>query len=270
MDSEGLPVTLYQGDCVEVLSRLPPLSVDLVFADPPFNIGYEYDEYDDRKTPEEYAAWCERWLVRCGRVLTQRGSLVIAIGEEYAAEMKLLAEAVAAVKRRQTIQWVYNFGVHCEGRFGRNHTTIYQFTKSKQHTFNADSIRVPSLRQTKYKDKRAVAKGRVPGNVWEVPRVCGSFKERCGWHKAQMPEEVLDRIVLAFSNPGDTVLDPFAGSGTTLAVAAARSRRAIGVELSSAYCDGIRNRIGRERVEWIAPSSSAAPVTSGSGGAGSG
>src|SRR6185436_3935643 len=126
---------------------------------------------------------------------------------------------------------------------------------------NIDSIRVPSARQLVYADKRAHAKGRLPDdtwilrpqdipesfgsdeNVWYFPRVCGTFKERAGWHGCQMPEQLLGRIITACSNPGEIVLDPFGGSGTTLVVAKKLERRFVGFELSKNYAVQIQARL---------------------------
>jgi site-specific DNA-methyltransferase (adenine-specific) len=128
-------------------------------------------------------------------------------------------------------------------------------------TFNLDAIRVPSARQLVYGDKRANPKGRLPDDTWILrpqdlpqafgsdedtwyfPRVCGTFKERTGWHGCQMPEQLLGRIIRACSNRDDLVLDPFAGSGTTLAVAKKLGRQFLGFELSKQYCRQARKRL---------------------------
>ena len=117
---------------------------------------------------------------------------------------------------------------------------------AKRFTFNDGdpAVRIKSDRQKKYNDRRANPDGKLPGDVWtEFPRVCGTFKERVGWHPCQMPEALLERIVCACSRPGDVVLDPFAGSGTTLAAAARQGRRWIGVELSEKYARRAEKRI---------------------------
>ena len=128
-------------------------------------------------------------------------------------------------------------------------------------TFNLDAIRVPSARELVYGDKRACPTGRLPDDTWILrpqdlpegfgadadtwyfPRVCGTFKERSGWHGCQMPEQLLGRIVRASSHAGDVVLDPFGGSGTTLAVAKKLGRRFFGVELSEQYAARIEERL---------------------------
>jgi DNA modification methylase len=261
--SPPLPVDrIEQGDCLELLARVPSESVHLAFADPPFNIGYAYDTYDDRRTADDYLAWSKRWLGEVIRVLRPDGSFWLAIGDEYAAELKVMATRELGLTCRSWVVWYYTFGVHCKSKFARSHAHLFHFVRDPEaFTFNVDAIRVPSARELVYADKRANAAGRLPddtwilrpqdlpegftadGDTWYFPRVCGTFKERSGWHGCQMPEQLLGRIIRASSHEGDTVLDPFAGSGTTLAVAKKLRRRYFGCELSEQYAERIRERL---------------------------
>jgi site-specific DNA-methyltransferase (adenine-specific) len=245
-----------------MLARLPDASVHLAFADPPFNIGYDYDTYDDRRTADDYLAWSRRWIGGVQRVLRPDGTLWLAIGDEYAAELKVLATRELGFTCRSWVVWYYTFGVNCRSKFSRSHAHLFHLVKDPAaFTFNSDAIRVPSARELVYGDKRANPRGRLPDDTWVLrpqdlpagfgsdedtwyfPRVCGTFKERSGWHGCQMPEQLLGRIIRASSHPDDVVLDPFAGSGTTLAVAKKLGRRFIGCELSEAYAERIRARL---------------------------
>lgn len=234
---------LVNGDCLEALPKVRSESVDLIVTDPPFNIGLKYDEYGDSKDQAVYLSWVRSWVKELRRVIKRDGSIFVAIGDKYAAEFKGILDQ--HFHMRNWIIWHYTFGVYCTGKFGRDHTHVLYYTRSpKGFKFRSDRILVPSARQTKYNDKRAVSKGRIPGDVWDFPRVCGTFKERNkAKHPCQMPEAILDRIVKVASDPGDVVLDPFAGSGTTLAVAKKLGRRYIGMELSENYCYGILARL---------------------------
>src|SRR5882757_5386494 len=227
---------IHTGDCLRHLAELPAGCVDLAFADPPFNIGYEYDTYDDRKAKKDYLAWTEKWLAGVRRVLKPSGSFYVAIGDEYAAELKVRLDDLG-LTMRNWIVWHYTFGVNCSHKFNRSHAHILYYVRDpKRYTFNPDGVRVPSARMTTYADRRANPVGKLPDDTWVLrpqesdehflpgqdtwfeSRVCGTFKERVS-HPCQMPEAVLERIIRVATRPGGLVLDPFAGSGTTLAAA---------------------------------------------------
>ncbi len=254
--------SLHQGDCIKGLAHLEPGSVDLVFADPPFNIGYDYDLYEDRKSADEYLAWSKKWAEAVKKALKPSGTFWLAIGDDFAAELKTLLQRDLGFCCRSWVIWYYTFGVNCTKKFSRSHTHLFHFVKDpKNFTFNADAIRVPSARQTVYADVRAHSKGRLPDDtwilrphdlengfvsdqdVWYFPRVCGTFKERAGFHGCQMPEQLLARIIKTSSKPGDLVVDPFAGSGSTLVVAKKLGRRCLGFELSENYAKRIHERL---------------------------
>ena len=249
-------------DCLKGLTELAPGSVDLAFADPPFNIGYDYDEYDDRQEAEAYLDWSRQWLGGVHRALKPSGTFWLAIGDEYAADLKVIAAREFGFVCRSWVIWYYTFGVHCKKKFARSHAHLFHFVKdAKDFAFNIEAIRVPSARQLVYADSRANPAGRVPddtwilrpqdipegfqaeSDTWYVPRVCGTFKERKGWHGCQMPEQILGRIIKVSSNAGNVVLDPFAGSGTTLAVAKKLGRHWVGFELSKEYARQAQARL---------------------------
>jgi site-specific DNA-methyltransferase (adenine-specific) len=260
---------ILRGDCIELMRQMPAGAIDLVFADPPFNIGYEYDAYHDRQDPDEYVAWCRSWFAEVHRALKLHGTFWLAIGDEYAAELKVAAEHQVGFTTRSWVVWYYTFGVNCTRKFSRSHAHLFHFVKDENtFTFNAEDpqVRVPSARALVYADKRANPHGRLPDDTWilrpqDLPdgfqpaddtwyfaRVAGTFKERQGFHGCQMPEQLLGRIIRVSSNPGDVVLDPFAGSGTTLAVAKKLRRQWIGCELSEEYV-----RAATERLSAIRP-----------------
>lgn len=259
---------LHQGDCIELLKSLDAESVDLVFADPPFNIGYKYDVYDDKKQEEDYLRWSLEWMSQVHRVLKSDGTFWLAIGDEYAAELKVEAKKIG-FQCRSWVIWYYTFGVNCVNGFSRSHTHLFHFVKDpKRFTFNRlnPQIRVQSARQLVYADARANPNGRLPDNTWitrpqDAPlsfgpshdtwyfaRVAGTFKEREGFHGCQMPEQLLARIIRVSSNPQDLVLDPFGGSGTTLCVAKKLGRQFMGFELSEEYARKIELRLEKTQV----------------------
>ena len=258
-----LATGIQHGDCLEKMAALPPESIDLVFADPPFNIGYDYDVYRDDRDADDYLAWSRRWITAVHRVTAPTGAFWLAIGDEYAAELKVIAGQVGFTCRSWVI-WYYTFGVNCKYKFTRSHAHLFHFVKDpSSFTFNADdpAVRVPSARQLVYNDRRANHKGRLPDDTWILrpqdlpagltagedtwyfPRVAGTFKERAGFHGCQMPEQLLGRIIRSCSNGGDVILDPFSGSGTTSVVAKKLGRHPVAFDLSEQYV-----QLGRRRL----------------------
>ncbi len=236
------------GDCIELLGTVREPFAELIFADPPFNIGYQYDKYKDRVKSERYIAWTEDWMGACVDVLTPTGSFYIAIGDEYAAHVRLIGEKLGLTLRNWII-WHYTFGQQTRTKFARAHTHIFYFVKdAADFVFNDFAIRVPSDRELTYNDKRADPRGKMPDDVWnKYSRLCGTFKERQGWHPCQMPELLLARIISVSSNPADLVLDPFIGSGTTAAVAHSLGRRYAGMDISENYVENVKKRLGETK-----------------------
>ncbi len=203
--------------------------------------------------------------VRCQLRVKPTGTFWLAIGDEYAAELKMIAQDELGLTCRSWVIWYYTFGVNCVRGFSRSHTHLFHFVKNSEHfTFNSENplIRVLSARQMVYADNRANPKGRLPDNTWilrpqDAPpssfapmhdtwyfaRVAGTFKEREGFHGCQMPEQLLGRIIRVSSNPGELVLDPFVGSGTTLATAKKLGRQWLGFELSHDYVKRATERV---------------------------
>ncbi len=258
---------IHHGDCIVGMNAMPAGSVDLAFADPPFNIGYDYDVYNDARARHEYLDWSHAWIASVHRALKPDGTFWLAIGDEYAAELKLISQEVGFHCRSWVI-WYYTFGVNCKAKFSRSHAHLFHFVKNaEQFTFRSDLLenRIPSARQLVYADKRANSVGRLaddtwilrpqdlvdcltPGeDTWYFPRVAGTFKERAGFHGCQMPEQLLGRIIKLCSNEGDTVLDPFSGSATTLAVAKKLGRQFLGYDLSPEYIQRGRDRLANCR-----------------------
>jgi site-specific DNA-methyltransferase (adenine-specific) len=265
------PNQIIQGDSISLLNQGPQSWVDLCFADPPFNIGYLYHNYEDRKDVDEYVGWSQRWMEAVYRALKPNGSFYLAIGDEFAADLCYVARRKIGFHLRNWIIWHYTFGQQTKKMFAKSHTHILYFSKEKPNpgmsnlTFNADAIRVASARQTMYADNRANPKGKLPDDTWFLrpqeahavdpklfdsncdtwneSRVCGTFKEREGWHGCQMPIGVLNRIIKASSNPGDIVLDPFNGSGTTVVAAAMLGRKYVGIDQSEEYVGYARKRL---------------------------
>jgi DNA modification methylase len=259
---------IHQQDCIAGMNALPEGSIDLAFADPPFNIGYEYDVYHDSKDYSQYLDWSREWIGAVHRVLKADGTFWLAIGDEFAAELKIESQKLGFHIRSWVI-WYYTFGVNCRAKFSRSHVHLFHFVKDpKRFTFRAEELenRIPSARQLVYGDIRANPNGRLPDDTWILrpqdlaghfsveedtwffSRVAGTFKERQGFHGCQMPEQLLGRIIRLCSHPNEIVLDPFSGSGTTLAVAKKLGRNYLGFDLSPEYVKRGTDRLSDIRV----------------------
>jgi DNA modification methylase len=163
--------TIRLGDCIAGLNALPAGSVDLAFADPPFNIGYDYDVYRDALEADQYLAWSREWISAVYRALSPRGTFWLAIGDEYAAELKIESQRIGFIPRSWVV-WYYTFGVNCKHKFTRSHAHLFYFVKDRREfTFRANELenRVPSARQLVYNDSRANPDGRLPDDTWIIP-----------------------------------------------------------------------------------------------------
>ncbi len=277
--------TIHHGDCIEFMQRIPAGSIDLAFADPPFNIGYEYDVYDDRREREHYLEWSNQWISAVYAALKPSGTFWLAIGDEYAAELKIASQDIG-FHTRSWVVWYYTFGVNCTHKFTRSHAHLFYFVKDPENfTFRAKDLanRIPSARQLVYNDLRANPLGRLPDDTWILrpqdlsdcftaeedtwyfPRVAGTFKERAGFHGCQMPEQLLGRIIRSCSEPNEIVMDPFSGSATTVAVAKKLGRQYLAFDLSPEYVKlGLARLSGCESgdaLQGAAEPNMSAPVT---------
>ena len=232
-----------KGDVLEKFKFIPDESIDLICTDPPYNIGVDYGfgKHEDKR--KDYPEWCAEWIQQCSRVLSAKGSIWIVSGQEFGAHIDLEMQKYFFIRNR--ITWYESFGAYCRNKFGRTSRPIFYGTKKKLgFTFNRSAVTVPSDRQLKYNDKRANPEGKVMGDVWDIARVCGTFKERIPGVPTQLPKALVTRIVKVSSNRGDTVLDPFCGSGTVLAVSKSLGRDSLGIEQNPEYV-----RIAEDRIE---------------------
>jgi site-specific DNA-methyltransferase (adenine-specific) len=229
-------------DCLELLAEIPDGSIQLIVCDPPYNI--QLAEWDDR---EDYAQWAARWLKEAERVLAPTGNIVIFGGLQFQDEagsgdlLTLISHLRARSRMRlvNLIIWNYPNGMSAQRFFANRHEEIAWFGKTEKYYFDLDAVREPYDEETKrtyLKDKRlradSVEKGRNPTNVWQMPRLNGNSKERVG-HPTQKPRAVIQRLIRALSYPGSTVLDFFAGSGTTTRVALEEGRNSISSDNST-------------------------------------
>jgi site-specific DNA-methyltransferase (adenine-specific) len=233
------------GDCVEQLEALPAGTVNLVIADPPYNVGIDYGDgcSDDRRPADAYREWTRRWIAAAARTMADDGAAWVICGQEF-ADFHQAALRDAGLHWRNTVTWRETFGVNCARKFNRTSRPMFHFTKHRtRFTFNREPLTVPSARQTKYRDKRAAPGGKLLDDVWTIPRVCGTFRERVPGVPTQLPLALVRLVVQGLSLPGDLVVDPFTGSGTTAVACVEHGRRFHGFELREEFAAIARQRI---------------------------
>lgn len=242
------------GDCITELARLTRdrIKATLIFADSPYNIGVNYGETtDDHQSEYNFVAWCNRWISECYVNLQDYGSLWLLINHENAANLEIVMRETGFTIANY-ITWYESFGVNNKNKFTRSSRRLFHAVKDpKNYIFNKKSVTRPSARQEIYQDKRANPEGRLWDDVWginpEIPRVCGTHKERELGFPTQLPLKLLYPIVACASNRGDLVLDPFSGSGTTGVACIELNRRYIGIEISPVYVEKSRERLSRRQ-----------------------
>ena len=262
---------LFLGDSLAWLKSLRSETVDLVFADPPYNINKA--DWDNFESHEHYVAWSRDWLEQAARVLKKNGTLYVCGFSEILADVKVAA--MPFFKGCRWIVWHYKNKANLGGDWGRSHESIVHFRKGKEFTFNIDEVRIPYGAHTlKYPSHPQAEtsnfgkggngkqrenwipnpKGAKPKDVLDIPTTCNGMGEKTP-HPTQKPEELLRKIILASSNAGDVVADPFSGSGTTSVVAEQLNRRWLACDCNEQYNEWAIERLDcvvrRSEAEWI-------------------
>jgi adenine-specific DNA-methyltransferase len=252
-------VTLYLGDCVDLLKQIPSEAAQLIVTSPPYNIGKTYER--KRKVLDEYLDEQARVIAEAVRVLRPGGSICWEVGNHIAGPQEILPLDIALyplfashdLKLRNRIIWHFEHGLHCSKRFSGRHEAILWFTKGDDYKFDLDPVRVPQ----KYPGKRQYKGpnagklscnplGKNPSDVWIFPNVKHNHVEKT-IHPCQFPVELVERLVLSLTDAGDLVIDPYMGVGTTAVAAVRHGRRSAGAEIVPEYVD-----IARQRVELAA------------------
>ncbi|VEN75354.1 Methyltransferase [Candidatus Desulfarcum epimagneticum] len=256
---------LFNEDAATFFKTIETSSVQLVFADPPYNIKKaEWDTFDSQK---QYVDWSMEWIEEAHRALTPDGSLYICGFSEILADLKWAASRL--FKGCKWLVWYYRNKANLSNDWGRSHESLLHFRKGKKNIFNVDEVRVPynahtlkyprhpQAKTSQYGNGRSYVwtphpKGAKPKDVLEIPTLTNNSWER-EKHPTQKPIELVRKCVLASSNPDGLIVDPFGGSGTTYAVAEAFNRKWLGTEINLEYCEIIKKRLqNREHIQRIA------------------
>jgi site-specific DNA-methyltransferase (adenine-specific) len=244
------PWRIVQGDCLKEMARLPAGCARLVFADPPYNLGVDYGNgpQADQLPKRDYLSWCRAWMQYARRLLTEDGSLWCLICDEYAGYFFCLLEE-CGLHYRSWVKWYETFGVNCSSKYNRTSRHLLYFTCHPRHfVFHAEAVTRPSDRLTKYRDSRANPAGKRWDDVWIIPRLVGNAKERIPGIPTQLPLALLRPVIGCATDPGDLVVDPFAGSATSGVAALEVGRRFLGIEKQGHFAELASQRL-RQTVE---------------------
>lgn len=246
-------ITLFEGDCLDLLKTIPNGSVQLVITSPPYNIGKEYEK---KSKFDEYLDFQEKVINECFRVLNSQGSICWQVGnfveDGYVVPLDIVLYPIfekLRMKMRNRIIWHFGHGLHASRRFSGRYETINWFTKSNNYYFNLDPIRIPQKYPQK-KHFKGPQKGKLSGNplgknpsdVWGIPNVKSNHVEKT-IHPCQFPIALVERLILSMTHQGDLILDPFIGVGTTAIAALLNNRRSAGAEIEKKYI-----KIAKERI----------------------
>jgi site-specific DNA-methyltransferase (adenine-specific) len=254
--------TLLLGSATDLLASLGDKSVDLVIADPPYNIAKE--EWDDLGSLETYVAWCDEWLAEVARVLKPTGSAYVCGFSEILAEVK----ARSARRFRggcRWLVWYYRNKANLGSDWGRSHESLIHLRASKQTKIDVDAVRVPYNQHTQRYPVRVQSVssqygrgvrrdrwrphplGAKPRDVFEIPVLCNGTAEKT-YHPTQKPTDLIRRLLVASSKPGQLVIDPFAGSGTTAVIAEELGRRWLACDNDARYVGLARARLTEKKL----------------------
>ncbi|MEN6300206.1 MAG: site-specific DNA-methyltransferase [Anaerolineaceae bacterium] len=244
---------LHEGDTRDLLKQIPDSFVNLIVTSPPYNLGKPYETRLDLK---DYIDEQKVIIQECCRVLNPQGSICWQVGN-YVKDGEIVPLDIALfpifaelkLHLRNRIVWQFGHGLHASKRFSGRYEVILWFTKTDNYIFNLDDVRIPQ----KYPQKRYFKgphkgelsgnpKGKNPTDIWDIPNVKSNHVEKTS-HPCQFPVELIERLILALTNPGDWVLDPFMGVGTTALAALIHQRRAIGAEIMPEYVSIAKERI---------------------------
>jgi len=237
--------SIYIGDCIKILDKIPDKSCKLIFADPPYNMGKKFgNNLDKWDSIDNYINWCENWINKCIKKITPDGSIMIMAHPRYGSYLvPILDKKLNYVNQ---IIYYYTDGMPEKKNFEKRYEVIlYYRINDKKFIYNVDEVRMPLVRY----EKKSNPKGKNPNDVWQINRVRWNSKERISLqngkiaHLTQKPIRLMRRIILATTNKNDLILDPFLGTGTTSVAAKELTRRSIGIELNPEYAEMSLNRI---------------------------
>ena len=238
--------TVTNKDCLKYLKTIPDNSIDLVLTDPPYFIGFDGGKGWDKqwKTDREYIQWCIKWTKECIRVLKDERMLVVwgTLKTEAFLLYKIALNNIEGIYPQNEIIWSYNWGGRSKDNFARKHEYAWCYSTGEKFLFNGDDVRVDRKVTKNLRSGKNYTKGTIPTCVWEKNNHTTS-KDYCGWHPTTKNLDILQRIIRAYTNENDVVLDCFMGSGSTAIACKQTNRDYIGCELDTDYITKARKRV---------------------------
>lgn len=247
--------TIYLGDCLELLGEIPDGQASLIVTSPPYNIGKQYEK---KGSVNAYLDMQAETIAEAVRICADEGSICWQVGN-YVDNGEILPLDILlfpifakhGLQLRNRVVWHFEHGLHCTKRFSGRYEVILWFTKTDAYHFDLDAVRVPQKYQSKkyFKGPKAGLlscnpKGKNPGDLWIMPNVKANHREKTE-HPCQYPIALVERLVLALTEPGDLVVDPYLGAGTSAVAAVMHARRAAGADVMSEYLDIARARVAQ-------------------------
>ena len=236
-------------DCLEYLKKIKDCSVDMVLTDPPYFIGYDGGRGWDSQwgSEKEYLDWCFQWSKECIRVLKPGGIMIVwgTLKTDTFLKYKLFLSEQPEMESQNEIIWSYNWGGRSKSNFARKHEYAWVYSKGDSFTFNADDVRVERKMKKNIRTGEDFSSGTIPTCIWEKNNHTAS-KDFIGWHPTTKNIDILDRMIRAYTNPGETVLDIFMGSGSTAVASIRAGRKVVGCEKDPKYYELMMQRISKE------------------------
>ena len=238
--------TIQNIDCIKFLESINDNSVDMILTDPPYFIGFDGGQGWDSQWQNEsdYLSWCKEWSDHLVRVLKPNRMMIVwgTLKTDTFIKYKLMLSEYDQLRSQNEIVWSYNWGGRSKSNFARKHEYAWCYSKGDQFLFNADEVRVERKVKNNLRTGQAYTQGTIPTCIWEKNNHTAS-RDHCGWHPTTKNLDLLQRMIKAYSNEDDTILDIFMGSGSTAIASKLSNRNYIGCERYTDYYTKSQERI---------------------------
>ena len=242
-----MKIILKNADCLEFLKTFPDNSVGHINCDPPYNIGFQGEAWDRFPTEDDYLEWCKEWITECARVLQPNRMMCVWGTQKIDLFFRLKLEVlnkIEGLNAQSAIHWTYNWGGRPRNNFAHKMETAWCYSKGKEFFFDRTNIEVERILKINLRTKKPFENGTIPTTVWDctVGKTSAEFKES-KFHPTAKPQKILQRMIYAYTEANDIVLDCFSGSGSTAVACINTDRNFVGCEKNSEYYEKSMKRI---------------------------